>query len=272
MNYFSSDSLVEISDYAITSRTDPIDLSQFNSNKIIFCNTHRLIELFSILQNNQNKFILITHLSDYNIEQVYINRKPKCIVSWFGQNILGKSIDGTPITPVPIGVFTKERDGLNRNVLLSNPLINISDNVRQFNVYFNTDPNTNLGERERAWEYSKRIPNSKVYLNERFPAYQFIDNLRECKYVVSPSGYGIDCFRTWEGLHVGTIPIVKRSVTTEYFSKLFPMIIIDVWEDMSLNYIESNFPKDRYNSEYLQYLNAEYWQSLIIKSKILFSY
>ena len=262
MNYFSSDSLVEISDYAITSRTEPIDVSQFNSNKVIFCNTHRLIELFSILKDNPNRFVLITHLSDYNIEQVYINRKPKCIVSWFGQNIVGKSIDETIITPVPIGVFTKERDGLNRNQILT-----FSNNYRQYNVYFNTDPNTNLGERERAWEYSKKIGNSLVYLNNRFTADVFVNNLKQCKYVVSPPGYGIDCFRTWEGLHVGTIPIVRRSVSTEYFSKLFPMILIDVWEDLSLSYLESNFPKEKYNLDYLQYLDSSYWQNLILKSK-----
>lgn len=267
MNYFSSDSLVEISDYAIVSRTKPIDISQFNSNKIIFCNTHRLIELFSILKDNSNKFVLITHLSDYNIEQVYIDRKPKCIVSWFGQNILGKSIDGTPITPIPIGVFTKERDGLNRNHLLS-----FSTSPRQYNIYFNTDPNTNLGEREKAWEYSKRIPNSLVFLNERFPVINFVENLKKCKYVISPPGYGIDCFRTWEGLHIGTVPVVKKSLTTEYFSKLFPIILIEVWEDLNLNYLESNFPTDRYNLSYLKYLEADYWIGLILDSKKQFLY
>lgn len=264
MNFFSSDSLIEIADYAIVSRTENIDSSQFDSNKIIFCNTHRLIELFYILKNNPNKFILITHLSDYNIEQIYIDRKPKCIVAWFGQNILGLSRDETPIIPIPIGVFTREREGQNRNSLLS-----FSNEPRKHNVYFNTDPNTNLGERERAWSYSKKIENSLVYLNERFTVSEFVNNLKLCKYVISPPGYGIDCFRTWEGLHVGTIPVVKRSVSTEYFSKIFPMIILDLWEDLSLDFLEKSYPKEKMNSDYLSFLDESYWKKLILDYKFL---
>lgn len=261
MNFISSDTFQSIAHYSITSRVDPIDISQFNSDKIIFCNTHRLNELFKILKDNENRFLLITHLSDYNIEDTYLERKPKCIIRWFGQNVVSSHF----VFPIPIGVFTKARYGESLNPILTQ-LYNNPKEIK-YNVFFHCCITTNLAERERAYEESLKIPNSLVFKNERDDHKTFYENMNQCKFIISPPGYGLDCFRTWEALYMSRIPVVRKSFNTECLSLYFPMILIDIWEDLTLDFLEekySRIPKEILNN-YRHYLNAKTWTDYIIK-------
>ena len=79
------------------------------------------------------------------------------------------------------------------------------------------------------------------------------------KFALSPRGWGPDCYRTWEALLVGTIPIVRRCQFDMYLvrsddvvdsgmkctitspaggelDKLYqdlPVLIIDNWEELT---------------------------------------
>jgi hypothetical protein len=37
-----------------------------------------------------------------------------------------------------------------------------------------------------------------------------LTNIQHSKYVISPPGAGADCYRTWEALYLGAIPVVLR--------------------------------------------------------------
>ena len=51
---------------------------------------------------------------------------------------------------------------------------------------------------------------------------------------VSPRGHGLDCFRTWEALLLGTIPIVRRSpLDPLYAEEEFPVVIVDDWTEVT---------------------------------------
>lgn len=265
MNFISSDTFSSVAHYSILTREEEIDLSQFQSNKIIYCNTHRLYELQNILRDNKNKFILITHGSDYNIEYCYIDRMPKCIHHWFAQNCL---VNHKQVTPIPIGVFPKERNGDQINPYL---ITKFNEGYKEeYLLHYNVCINTNLGERERAYEASKQISDSLVYLNERFTHNEFYDNMSKCKFVISPYGYGVDCFRTWEAIYMGKIPIVKKNYMNWLFSSLFPMIMVDTWEE--LRYMEKTLRELDYNTIYnnyednwrQKYLNETYWKKMIL--------
>ena len=57
------------------------------------------------------------------------------------------------------------------------------------------------------------------------------------KYAICPEGNGIDTHRFWESLYMNTIPICKRNILVEYYSKYFPIIILNNWN-------ECNFQQD----------------------------
>jgi len=51
---------------------------------------------------------------------------------------------------------------------------------------------------------------------------------------VSPRGKGLDCFRTWECLFLGTIPIVKTSpLDALYRQEQFPVVIVESYEEIT---------------------------------------
>jgi hypothetical protein len=51
---------------------------------------------------------------------------------------------------------------------------------------------------------------------------------------VSPRGKGLDCFRTWEALALGTIPILKSSSLDPLFQdEDLPVVIVESWEEIT---------------------------------------
>lgn len=51
-------------------------------------------------------------------------------------------------------------------------------------------------------------------------------------FVVSPFGRAMDCYRTWEALMMGAVPIVRRSPIARVFEGL-PVAIVDDWREVT---------------------------------------
>jgi hypothetical protein len=60
------------------------------------------------------------------------------------------------------------------------------------------------------------------------------------RFVLSPEGNGVDCYRTWEALYLGAIPIVMTSATTSAFSQL-PMLFTTDYSELSEDYLEQRW-------------------------------
>jgi hypothetical protein len=58
---------------------------------------------------------------------------------------------------------------------------------------------------------------------------------------LSPEGNGIDCHRMWECLYLKVIPICHRNVVTEYFAKIFPIVLVNDWQDLDLEYLDKHY-------------------------------
>lgn len=56
------------------------------------------------------------------------------------------------------------------------------------------------------------------------------------KFVLSPEGNGVDCYRTWEALYLGAIPIVMASAATSAFADL-PILLTDDYSELSEEYL-----------------------------------
>ena len=87
--------------------------------------------------------------------------------------------------------------------------------------------------------YSLRTnPEARTYCMEqtgieplpKAPTPQFFERLAAAYFCISPRGNGIDCYRTWQALHLRTIPIVTRSILNEQQPEI-PMIVLDDWAE-----------------------------------------
>ena len=73
----------------------------YSDGDIIFCKTDYVHSLFQELKNDKNKYILVSHQSDYEINERLFNLKPDCVKKWFAQNVNYKNPN---LIPIPIGI------------------------------------------------------------------------------------------------------------------------------------------------------------------------
>ncbi|KAJ3088685.1 hypothetical protein HK100_007973, partial [Physocladia obscura] len=89
--------------------------------------------------------------------------------------------------------------------------------------------NCNFGKVNQTEFYSKVVANSR--------------------FVISPHGKGLDCYRTYEALFMNVIPVVVKSSLDSIYSGL-PVLILDRWEDLTVQLMEEteiSFSKRRWD-------------------------
>lgn len=228
----------------------------FNNKSIIFCYTHllsNLDELIVKLKFLNNDFILMFHNSDYNFEKEHLKLfELKKLKKIFTQNL---NVSNQNIIPLPIGIAnSKWHHG---NLTIWKEILSLNIN-KSNNIYFSFSINTN--KKIRSDCYNKIIRKKIPFLKSR-SYHKYLRILASHKYSICPEGNGIDTHRFWESLYLKVIPICKKNVLVEYFSKFFPIIILNDWNDLNIGYLNNaykDFNWDNYNK-----LNLGYYKKLI---------
>lgn len=63
------------------------------------------------------------------------------------------------------------------------------------------------------------------------------DIITRNKFVLSPHGAGLDCYRTWETLLLGGYPVVMEGSLDSMYHDL-PVLILDNWDDLTLDLLQ----------------------------------
>jgi len=113
---------------------------------------------------------------------------------------------------------------------------------------------------------------TKHFCDNGFPCRftQYSKETAQHKFIVSPPGLGPDCYRVYESLLVGTIPIVQHSYL-DYMYEGLPVLFINEWEEVTEEFLEAKYKEmtsRKYNPEKLY---MEYWVSYIahIRNRIM---
>ena len=93
---------------------------------------------------------------------------------------------------------------------------------------------------------------------------QFIHELAQHKFSVSPPGLGPDCYRVWESLLVGTIPVIEHSVMDEMYEGL-PVLFIEGnnWESVTEDFLHNAYERMSAQTYPQEKLSMEYWVKII---------
>lgn len=261
--YIHGDKFLEAVDFSITEAypkpsKDILD----RDGSVLFCHTHFLPTLFNFLRNSKNRYVLVSHNSDIGIGTDLFRSKPDCIVSWFAQNVV---YGGDFVVPLPIGM---ERPGIAQSGNI-NVLRQQWSRPRVFKnwAYLNLNYNTNSGV---------RLPIIHLLCNKSFITYrcltdrisfpEFINEMYQHPFVVSPPGNGLDCIRTWEALYIGVIPILLKSYMEKEFSDL-PILFVEKYDMLTEDFLVENYRRMSAIRWDLDKMKMSYWLSRIREEK-----
>lgn len=209
-----------------------------NTSNYIFANPSYLKEALEFVQNSDADFILITHKLDSTINDSFINKQGVSFLDiinnhkikhWYAQNACTKN---SKLTYIPIGIECP-RIELDRIIEKSN--WQNTDRKNNFLINFNGDVSYSINN-ERS--ILKNILIQKNIYKNKFNFFnrkEFINDMTNSYFCLSPMGAGIDCHRTWCALYCGTIPILTKNYISEKIASVFPVLLIDKWEDLNLN-------------------------------------
>ncbi|CAF0722340.1 unnamed protein product [Adineta steineri] len=126
--------------------------------------------------------------------------------------------------------------------------------------------NCHLGDKEK-WKKSKTftcIPQGiSQWLDQHsIDQWRYYLHIARSKYVLSPPGNGMDCYRTWEALYIGSIPTVMNTSINSIFQQL-PVLIINNYEDLTFRLLKDFYNTTIYQKYDHRRLYIRYWQNQI---------
>ena len=130
--------------------------------------------------------------------------------------------------------------------------------IKKKRIYDNVNTDTNPSHRSKV--ISLIQSNELVDWMEPTDHFSYLQELSIYQWAISPRGNGVDCHRVWECLYAKCVPLVDDTINTRAFQKMgFPMILIQDWNSITLELLESETSKLNFDSHKL---DLEYWKTL----------
>lgn len=254
--YISGDTFCSLADHILDGEHRFIDPSAVKKGDIILVASGFLTKFFfEIHAHISNPYFLITHNSDINIPgRYFLYLMDEKILVWFARNA---EIIHEKIVPIPIGLKNKNYSIGDTGILKS---VQEETIKKRHLLYFNF--HSQNYEEERA--PLKRYFSCKGFAKEGVPLNysEYLKEVKASKFILSPRGQGLDSFRTWESLYLGTIPIVKSSSLDQLFENL-PVLIVKDWQEVTKAFLERKYEEMNDKTFDLTQLYFPYWKEKI---------
>jgi len=253
----------------------------FNNMSIYVCSD--LLQFFvnKILPHIRHSFSLVTGDSDLCVprealsqEETFTLLKSQFLRKWFIQNTQVQ--DNDKIVQMPIGLdfhtisenknhIWKLPEEKNSPLDQEQILLDITNNFETQNSFINkelkiyvnfTIYNDRFNQRQDSLN---KINKELLVINQSFT--QRTNNwklMTKYAFILSPTGVGLDCHRTWEALCLGCIPIVKMVNFTKLFEDL-PVLMVEDWSEVTEELLQKtliDFSTRRFNYDKL---TLQYW-------------
>lgn len=175
------------------------------------------------------------------------------LIAWFGVNPTHTT--HKKFFPLPIGIANQIEDDL---------LTQTAE--KEYLLYFNMTIEANQANKwkqiERNEVFSLFAGKKYCFCSERKPYAEYLSDLKKSSFVLSPRGNGLDCYRTWEALAMGAIPIVKTSSLDPLFEDL-PVLIVTDWSALNKKSLQKKLNEINQKQVNLEKLSRAYWVNMI---------
>jgi hypothetical protein len=200
-----------------------------------------------------NPYVLVSNfhdaqVTDAAVETIMGPRSSVC--AWFAVQV---NTDSPRVMRMPIGTRAETVTALSKAT--RRPA-----EYRDIPLYVNFKRRN--AERERLWDqftWAQREP----WAVDGTPRYA--DALGRAKFVLSPPGRGWDCYRTYEAIAMGAIPIVRRQAPISRIVDGLPVLVVDNWAEVTPERLESEWAV-RQTAPDLTRITTAYWRERILSA------
>jgi hypothetical protein len=255
--FVSGDGFRFLADHVYDELDQAIDPSKIEARAILFVKGALLGDFFQKIHPRiPNPYLLISHNSDESVPGPYASfLDEEKIIVWFGVNY-----DGYPhpkMHPIPIGLANRcwpygEIAALEKTRGETHPKIHLA--MMNFSI------ETFSPERWGVFKLFAHAP--FCYRTGKKAFGHYLPDAAASKFVISPRGFGLDTYRLWECLYLGTIPVVKTSSLDVLYEGL-PVLIIPDWEAVTQMFLEEKYREMSQKMFSLEKLEMDYWIRLI---------
>lgn len=287
--YISSRGLMKLCDYyspnPVTGTKQMIDYPSFSKSlhrPIIHVHSSAISYFIkNILKDIDFSFILVSNDSDctcpMNIfstrHQYHQFIEDSRIIHWFVQNY---TEEHEKITSIPIGIdyhsMMTENTHLGDMISCENQEFILNEIIAQSKPFherfikcyanFQFAMNTRFAY-DRHDAMFNIDPTLVFYEPKRLERKETWFNQSNYAFVLSPHGNGLDCYRTWESLMLGCIPIVKKSKIDVLYTNL-PVLIVERWQDITNELLIQTIHQFQHQTFQYEKLSLEYWKQIIL--------
>lgn len=206
----------------------------------------------------QHRYLLISHDSCMPVPDKFKRflDDPK-LIAWFGKNMI---VNHPKAVCIPLGFsnsgwhyVTNTDDSIVHNGV--NGVIK-----KSMTAYMNMAIGTFPSERKIVWQLLQGKSFIKTAEKKPFP--EFLKDLAQSWFVISPRGSGYDTYRTWEALYVGSYPIVKKSPLDVLYKDL-PVILVNDWSEVTQEFLQKKYNEFAHKEFKYEKLTMSYWLGMI---------
>ncbi|KAI8616121.1 hypothetical protein BC830DRAFT_230664 [Chytriomyces sp. MP71] len=239
-----------------------------------------------VLPRIKSRFVLVTGDSSVCVPNCIVNKgstlklatDPR-LLHWYATHCQGYMRFPQRFTCMPLGIDQHRTARMDMQRAYENG-IGLIDGIEQRLVSWDARPeryllvsfqiSTNKETRQHPWELfcgnqtvshaiSQVRSVSNCFFEKWMDKYEFYaSKLAPSRFVISPEGYGPDCYRTYEALLLGSYPIVLTSELDVLFKDL-PVLILQKWEDLSIGLMEATYENYQTRQWDFQRLYVAFW-------------
>ena len=196
----------------------------------------------------KKKFYLYTGASDYSIDDKYLKYIENIkIIKWIGQNI---TLTHEKVIKIPIGLPSSIGEDIHLLNKLKRRRIKYEDKECKFLI---THMEETSEKRKNLMFHFKT--KDWVTIAPKCDFETYMDHINKNKFVCCPRGNGIDTYRFWECIYMGSVPIVESSPLDDLYSKV-NCIIVDSFSQLKKEQLDNFKYNNNLMSEESLFLNS----------------
>ena len=139
------------------------------------------------------------------------------------------------MTPIPIGpcVLPLKQETMKNFII---------DEERDKLLYINLNIKTNPYQRSSI-KYLVESQTKNYTSEGNVSIKKYCEQLQKHIFCLCVPGNGKDTHRVWESIFFGCIPIVEKSPMNDFFSTMFPMLVVDKWSQIDDAFLITEYDK-----------------------------